>query len=424
MEHGVLGVSRAIHGLGTRHPSGYRASSGAPMPRDGYTRSRVSGATGLPHRRDEEHTAAPPGPGRPCCREHAFRVRLATRCEVRLNDIGDGWVKDLDQLKRLVPLADDAGFRADFAAAKRANKERLAALVQRRLGLDVDADSLFDVHVKRMHEYKRQLLNLLHVVTRYNRLRATPSGEAVARTVIFGGKAAPGYAVAKLIIKLINDVADIVNHDPRLGGRLKVVFMPNYNVSTAEDIIPAADLSEQISTAGTEASGTGNMKLALNGALTIGTLDGATIEIRDEVGQDNIFIFGLTAEEAGRLRAGGYRPLDVYHAQPDLQQALDMIGSGYFSPDEPERFRPVVDALLQHGDQYLVLADYASYIACQRDVDATYRDQDRWVRTAILNVACMGKFSSDRTVLQYAAEIWHTRPVLPPGGMGQPDAAL
>ncbi|MBI3106900.1 MAG: glycogen/starch/alpha-glucan phosphorylase, partial [Candidatus Rokubacteria bacterium] len=337
--------------------------------------------------------------------------------------IGDGWVKDLDQLKRLVPLADDAGFRADFAAAKRANKERLAALVQRRLGLDVDADSLFDVHVKRMHEYKRQLLNLLHVVTRYNRLRATPSGDAVARTVIFGGKAAPGYAVAKLIIKLINDVADVVNHDPRLGGRLKVVFMPNYNVSTAEDIIPAADLSEQISTAGTEASGTGNMKLALNGALTIGTLDGANIEIRDEVGQDNIFIFGLTAEEVGRVRAGGYRPLDVYHAQPDLQQALDMIGSGYFSPDEPERFRPVVDALLQHGDQYLVLADYASYIACQRDVDATYRDQDRWVRTAILNVACMGKFSSDRTVLQYAAEIWHTRPVLPPGGLGQPDAA-
>ena len=338
--------------------------------------------------------------------------------------IGDGWVKDLDQLKRLVPLADDAGFRADFAAAKRANKERLAALVQRRLGLDVDADSLFDVHVKRMHEYKRQLLNLLHVVTRYNRLRATPSGEAVARTVIFGGKAAPGYAVAKLIIKLINDVADIVNHDPRLGGRLKVVFMPNYNVSTAEDIIPAADLSEQISTAGTEASGTGNMKLALNGALTIGTLDGATIEIRDEVGQDNIFIFGLTAEEVGRLRAGGYRPLDVYHAQPELKQALDMIGSGYFSPDEPERFRPVVDALLQHGDQYLVLADYASYIACQRDVDATYRDQDRWVRTAILNVACMGKFSSDRTVLQYAEQIWHTRPVLPAGGMGQPDVAL
>ena len=223
---------------------------------------------------------------------------------MRLNDIGDGWVKDLDQLKRLVPLADDAGFRADFAAAKRANKERLAALVQRRLGLDVDADSLFDVHVKRMHEYKRQLLNLLHVVTRYNRLRATPSGDAVARTVIFGGKAAPGYAVAKLIIKLIND-----------------------------------------------------------------------------------------------------------------------IGSGYFSPDEPERFRPVVDALLQHGDQYLVLADYASYIACQRDVDAMYRDQDRWVRTAILNVASMGRFSSDRTVLQYAAEIWHTRPVLPPGGIGQPDAA-
>jgi len=334
--------------------------------------------------------------------------------------IGDGWVKDLDQLQRLVPLADDAGFRAGFAAAKRANKERLAALVRRRLGLDVDVDSLFDVHVKRMHEYKRQLLNLLHVVTLYNRLRADPSGDAVARTVIFGGKAAPGYAVAKLIIKLITDVADIVNHDPRVGGRLKVVFVPNYDVSTAEDIIPAADLSEQISTAGTEASGTGNMKLALNGALTIGTLDGANIEIRAEVGAENIFIFGLTAEEVDRLRAGGYRPLDAYHAQPELKQALDMIGSGYFSPDEPQRFTPVVDALLQHGDRYLVLADYASYIACQREVEATYRDQDRWVRKAILNVAHMGRFSSDRTVLEYAERIWHTRPVLPPGGAGQP----
>jgi len=326
--------------------------------------------------------------------------------------IGDGWVKDLDQLKRLVPLADDAGFRADFAAAKRANKERLAALVQRRLGLDVDADSLFDVHVKRMHEYKRQLLNLLHVVTRYNRLRATPSGDAVARTVIFGGKAAPGYAVAKLIIKLINDVADIVNHDPRLGGRLKVVFMPNYNVSTAEDIIPAADLSEQISTAGTEASGTGNMKLALNGALTIGTLDGANIEIGNAVGEGNIFIFGLTAGEVAARRAAGYNPWDIYHSNEELRRVLDMIASGYFSSDAPDRFRPILDVLTTHGDFFLLLADYASYVACQERVDALYRDPDEWARRAILNIAGMGRFSSDRAVLEYARNIWNVTPVM------------
>ncbi|OGK84585.1 MAG: glycogen phosphorylase [Candidatus Rokubacteria bacterium GWC2_70_16] len=334
--------------------------------------------------------------------------------------IGDGWVKDLGQLKRLLPLADDAGFRAEFGAAKRANKERLAAMLRERCGIEVSVDSLFDVQVKRIHEYKRQLLNLLHVVTVYNRLRVDPSDAAIARTVIFGGKAAPGYAMAKLVTKLINDVADIVNNDPRVGGRLTVVFVPNYDVSTAEDIIPAADLSQQISTAGTEASGTGNMKLALNGALTIGTLDGANIEIRNEVGPDNIFIFGLGAEDVARLRASGYRPLDVYQAQPELKQVLDMIGSGYFSPDEPGRFQPLVDALLQHGDHYLLLADYASYLGCQREVEATYRDQERWVRKAIANVASMGQFSSDRTVLQYATEIWHTSPVARPGGPGTP----
>jgi starch phosphorylase len=324
--------------------------------------------------------------------------------------IGRGWVKDLTQLKRLIPFADDAVFRREFAAVKRANKERFATLLQQHMNIRADVNSLFDVQIKRIHEYKRQLLNLLHVVTLYNRIRHNPDTDFVPRTVIFGGKAAPGYALAKLIIKLINDVADIVNNAPQVGGRLKVVFVPNYDVSTAEDMIPAADLSEQISTAGTEASGTGNMKLALNGALTIGTLDGANIEIGEEVGDENIFIFGLTAEEVARTKANGYNPWDYYHANSELRAALDMIGTGFFSPDEPDRFKPVVEALLQHGDRYLLLADYASYINCQENVDAAYRDQEQWVRSAILNVANMGKFSSDRTISQYAGQIWHVTP--------------
>ena len=325
--------------------------------------------------------------------------------------IGDGWLKDLTQLRRLIPLAEDAQFRQEFAAVKRANKQRFAAELGRLVGTEIDADSLFDVQVKRIHEYKRQLLNVLHVVTLYKRLCDAPHGDTVPRTVIFGGKAAPGYAVAKLIIKLISDVADIVNNDVRVRGRLKVAFVPNYGVSVAENIIPAADLSEQISTAGTEASGTGNMKLALNGALTIGTLDGANVEIRSEVGEDNIFIFGLTAEEAARLRASGYRPVDYYLANDELRQAIDMIGRGYFSPEEPDRFRPIVENLLENGDHYLLLADYASYIACQAQVEAAYRDREQWLRKAILNVANMGKFSSDRTILQYAEEVWQATPV-------------
>ena len=327
--------------------------------------------------------------------------------------IGSGWVKDLKQLESLIPLADDASFCKEFAGVKRGNKERFAIMLKQKLGIDASADSLFDVQIKRIHEYKRQLLNILHVVTLYNRIRHDPSADFVARTVIFGGKAAPGYVKAKLIIKLINDIADVVNNDPHVAGRLKVVFIPNYDVSTAEKIIPAADLSEQISTAGTEASGTGNMKLALNGALTIGTPDGANIEIGSEVGAENIFIFGLTAPEVAELKANGYQPWDFYHANAELRAVLDMIGSGFFSPEEPDRFKLIVDALLQHGDEYLLLADYASYIACQKEVELAYLDQERWVRKAILNVAHMGKFSSDRTIMQYADHIWDAKPVAP-----------
>lgn len=326
-------------------------------------------------------------------------------------NIGCTWIKDLKQLKQLTNFADDENFCTEFANVKRANKERFAAYMLQNYKITINVNSLFDVQIKRMHEYKRQLLNLLHVVTLYNRIRHQPDADYIARTVIFGGKSAPGYAMAKLIIKLINDVGDIVNNDPVVGDRLKVVFVPNYNVSSAEIIIPAADLSEQISTAGTEASGTGNMKLALNGALTIGTLDGANVEIRDEVGEDNIFIFGLTTDEVAKLRETGYNPKDYYDANKELREVLDMIRSGFFSVDEPDRFKPIVDSLLNHGDHYLLLADYAAYIACQLKVETAYKDQQRWIKKAILNVANMGKFSSDRTILQYAEKIWDARQV-------------
>jgi starch phosphorylase len=261
-----------------------------------------------------------------------------------------------------------------------------------------------------MHEYKRQLLNVLHVVTRYNRIRRGETGGMVPRTIIFSGKAAPGYTMAKLIIELIHGVGEVVNHDPAIGALLKVVFIPNYSVSNAERIIPACDLSEQISTAGTEASGTGNMKLALNGALTIGTLDGANVEMRAEVGEDNFFIFGMTADEVADCRAKGYDPWAIYESNTELRQALDMIANGYFSPQSPGRFRPIFDALTLHGDPFLLLADYAPYIACQGRVDALYRDPEEWSRRAILNVAGMGTFSSDRTVLDYARSVWKVTP--------------
>ena len=325
--------------------------------------------------------------------------------------IGNGWIKDLSQLSHLIPLVDDAKFCAEFAQIKFNNKQHLAELIKLRLKIEVNVDAMFDVQIKRIHEYKRQLLNLLHVITLYNRIRRQPEVRTVPRVIIFSGKAAPGYVQAKLIIKLINDVADIINNDPRMEDRLKVVFIPNYDVTTAEDIIPAADLSEQISTAGTEASGTGNMKLALNGALTIGTLDGANIEIRNEVGDDNIFIFGLTTDGVAQTLDRGYQPRDYYHGNTELREVLDMIATGYFSPDERSRYAHIVNSLLQEGDRFLLLADYASYVACQQQVEAVYLDKTLWLKKAILNVANMGKFSSDRTIKQYAEQIWNARPV-------------
>ncbi|MFO1217808.1 MAG: glycogen/starch/alpha-glucan phosphorylase [Burkholderiaceae bacterium] len=332
--------------------------------------------------------------------------------------IGSGWRRDLSQLEALRPLADQPEFVAAFAAAKRRNKERLAQWVSKHLpqaNLALEPDALFDIHVKRMHEYKRQLLNVLHVITRYQRILAEPQGDWLPRVVLFSGKAASAYQMAKRIIHLINDVARTINADARVGNRLKVVFVPNYSVSLAELIIPAADLSEQISTAGTEASGTGNMKFALNGALTIGTLDGANVEIRQQVGADNIFIFGNTTEQVADIRMRGYQPRRFYEADARLAAAVDAIGDGTFCPEEPERYQSIVDALLNWGDHYLLLADYASYVATQEQVDRLYRDRDAWARKAILNVAGMGPFSSDRTIAQYAHEIWHTPPLsLPP----------
>ena len=333
--------------------------------------------------------------------------------------IGNGWLTDLDQLKRLHEYADDAGFQQQFRAVKLANKERLAGLIRKKLGIEVDPASLFDIQVKRIHEYKRQMLNVLHVITLYNRIRSGVPSDFVPRTVIFSGKAAPGYAMAKLIIRLINDVSDIVNNDQQVGGKLKLVFIPNYDVSKAEHIVPAADLSEQISTAGTEASGTGNMKLSLNGALTIGTLDGANIEIRDEAGAENFFLFGLTAEEVAMLHRQGYDPRGYYNGNAELKQALDMVASGYFCPDDAGRYQDIVDELLTR-DRFLVLADYASYVACQDKVRALFRDQNEWARRAILNVAAMGKFSSDRTIREYAERIWHVAPIEPRGKIDIP----
>jgi len=324
--------------------------------------------------------------------------------------IGSSWRLDLDHLRRLHPLADDHGFLDEFLAVKRANKQRLADHIARVLDLQVSPDSMFDVQVKRIHEYKRQLLNLLHVVTRYHDMLADPQRDWVPRTVIFAGKAASSYHMAKQIIRLIHDVGQVINHDARLNGRLKVVFVPNYGVSVAEVIMPGADLSEQISTAGTEASGTGNMKLALNGALTIGTDDGANIEIRQCVGDANIFIFGHRAHEVAALREIGYQPLRIHDSHPRLQAVLQAIGGGAFSPHEPARYRGVVDALLWGGDHYQLLADYDAYLEAQARVDALFREPQAWARAAVLNVAGMGMFSSDRTIREYAREIWKLQP--------------
>lgn len=322
--------------------------------------------------------------------------------------IGPDFKKDLSHIKKITPLADDADFRKAFAQVKQVNKVRLADKIQKVTGVVLNPDSLFDVQIKRIHEYKRQLLNVLHVITLYNRIRSGEQG-ITPRTVIFGGKAAPGYAMAKQIIRLINDVAAIVNEDVVVGDRLKVVFYPNYEVSAAEILFPGSDLSEQISTAGTEASGTGNMKMALNGALTIGTLDGANVEIKEEVGDENIFIFGLTTPQVAALKADGYNPRDYYNNNAELKQVLDMIATGYFSVEEPGRYQNIVDNLL-NNDQYLLLADYASYIKTQDEVGKLYQNRDAWLRMAVLNVANMAKFSSDRAIGDYAKNIWHVSP--------------
>jgi len=321
--------------------------------------------------------------------------------------LGTAWRNDLSQLKRLQDRLEDHEFANKFMAIKHTNKVRLAHLIEKTTGITVSPDSLFDVQVKRIHEYKRQLLNVLHVVGRYQAILAEPDAPWVPRTVIFAGKAASSYQSAKSIIRLIHDVGLTINNDPRIGDKLKLVFIPNYGVSVAEIIMPGADLSEQISTAGTEASGTGNMKLALNGALTIGTDDGANIEIRQNVGDENIFIFGLKTPEVRDLRVAGYHPLNYYDNNPALKSVLDAISGGQFSPDEPSRYSALVNSLVWGGDHYMLLADYASYVSTQAQVDALYRQPDQWCQRAIRNVAGMGVFSSDRTIAEYASDIWH-----------------
>jgi starch phosphorylase len=320
--------------------------------------------------------------------------------------IGDGWVTDLDQLDQLRAFADDAEFMTQFKACKMTNKVRLAQVLARDYDIHVNVESMFDIHVKRIHEYKRQLLNIFHVITLYNKIKANPKGEFVPRTIIIGGKAAPGYDTAKSIIKLITSVAQVVNTDTDVCGRLKVVFLVNYRVSLAEKVIPACDLSEQISTAGTEASGTGNMKFMINGALTIGTLDGANVEMKEQMGDDNIFIFGMTVDEVEKLKADGYDPLSFYNGNADLKQVLTQIRDGLFSPDDPARFHDLMDTLLVHGDRFCLLADYEAHVKCQEEVSELFKDKDAWARKCLLNVCAGGFFSSDRTIRDYADNIW------------------
>lgn len=326
--------------------------------------------------------------------------------------IGDGWLKDSSKLRELDRFADDASFKERFYHIKRDHKIVLAKMVQEQLGVEISPDALFDVQIKRLHEYKRQHLNLLNILTLYRQILDNPGADFHPRVFIFGAKAAPGYYLAKNIIHCINAVAAKINNDPRIGGKLKVVFMPNYGVSVAERIIPAADLSEQISTAGKEASGTGNMKLALNGALTIGTLDGANVEIAEEVGDENIFIFGLTVEDVTALRERGYNPYDYYWKNACLRDVIDWIGSDYFTGVAGE-FKPLRDSFLDHGDPYLCLADYEGYVQAQARVDAAYKNRDQWVKMAVHNTARVGKFSSDRTIAEYAEKVWNLGAITP-----------
>jgi starch phosphorylase len=324
--------------------------------------------------------------------------------------IGPDWVKDLSQINQLEGFAEDSSFQQKFADIKLANKQHMTRLINYYLQKQVDPHTLFDVQVKRIHEYKRQLLNLFRAIELYNRLVDNPGRDCIPRTILFGGKAAPGYVTAKLIIRLINDVADVIDNDPAVSDRLKIIFIPNYDVTTASDIIPSAELSQQISTAGMEASGTGNMKLALNGALTMGTMDGANVEMRESLGDDNIFIFGLTTDELVKLDNQGYQPGRYYETDSRIKRIIDMIANGFFSPEEPSRYRTITDSLL-HVDHFKVLADFDSYMAINDKADKTYQQPSDWNRMAILNTARMGYFSSDRTISEYASKIWQVEPV-------------
>jgi glycogen phosphorylase len=341
--------------------------------------------------------------------------RWMVLCNPRLSQfvsrvIGDNWIRQLEELRRLEPMIEDAAFCAEWRDIKRSNKSALAAIIRERTGVTVNPDAIFDVHVKRIHEYKRQHLNILHVIGLYHRLKTDPTLEMHPRVFIFSGKAAPGYHLAKMMIRLITAVGEIVNRDPGVHDLIKVVFLPNFNVTNSQRIYPAADLSEQISTAGKEASGTGNMKFQMNGALTIGTMDGANIEIREEVGAENFFLFGLSAAEVQARRASGYQPMDLYHSQPELREVINLIRDGYFSRGNSEQFLGLVGNLLHH-DPYMVLADYQAYADCQQRVDAAYRDVHRWTRMSILNTARSGKFSSDRSIREYCGEIWKAKAV-------------
>lgn len=325
--------------------------------------------------------------------------------------IGEEWIRNMeDHLQKLEEHAGDPDLQSDWRRIKHENKVKLASIIRERAGVVVDPHSLFDIQVKRLHEYKRQHLNLLHVIARYNRIKQDPQRELVPRTVIFAGKAAPGYFMAKLIIKLINSVAGVVNNDADVADRLKVVFLPNFNVKNAQAIYPSADLSEQISTAGKEASGTGNMKFSMNGALTIGTLDGANVEIREAVGEENFFLFGLTADGVQQFRLQGYNPMHYVDSNDELRGVIDLLASGGFSNGDPNLFRPLVDTLVSR-DEYMLLADFQSYLECQDRVDSAYRDQEQWTRMSILNVARIGRFSSDRSIRDYAEKIWNVKPV-------------
>jgi starch phosphorylase len=324
--------------------------------------------------------------------------------------IGEGWIRDLYELRKLEPLVDDPDFRAEWRQIKHANKTALAGLIEQRTGVIVDPSAIFDVQVKRIHEYKRQHLNILHVIGLYHRLKTDPKFTMEPRVFVFGGKAAPGYHLAKLIIRLITAAAEIINRDPGVRDLIKVVYLPNFNVTNGQKIYPAADLSEQISTAGKEASGTGNMKFQMNGALTIGTVDGANIEICEEVGVENFFLFGLEAHEVAARRAAGYHPMEFVEQSEELQAVIQLIRDGFFSRGNSTQFQPLIDNLMYH-DPYFVFADYQSYADCQALVDQTYRDKEGWTRMSILNSARSGKFSSDRTIREYCDEIWKAKAV-------------